>query len=40
MIQIINFKNFYIDKCVIKMESNDKLKEIYIKNRMCFISMT
>ena len=29
-------KKFYINKCIINMESNDKLKEINIKNRTCY----
>ena len=28
--------NIYINKCIIKIESNDKLKEIDIKNRKCY----
>ena len=28
-------RDFYIDKCIIKMETNDKLKEIDIKNCTC-----
>ena len=27
---------FYINKFIIEMESNDKLKEIDIKNRTCY----
>ena len=27
---------FYINKCIIKTETNDKLKEIDIKNRTCY----
>ena len=27
---------FYINKCIIKMDSNDKLKEIDTKNRTCY----
>ena len=30
--QIVNQETFYFNKCIIKMESNDKLKEINIKN--------
>ena len=33
--QIINQEKFHIDKYIIKMESNDKLREIDIKNRKC-----
>ena len=36
MSQILNYEKFYINKCIIKMESNDKLKEINIKNRTCY----
>ena len=34
--QITNKEKFYINKCIIKMESNDKLKEIDIKNSTCY----
>ena len=27
--------NFYVEKCIIKMKSDSKLKEIDIKNRAC-----
>ena len=27
---------FSINKCIIKMEGNDKLREIYLKNRRCY----
>ena len=33
--QIINQEKFHIDKYIIKMECNDKLREIYIKNGKC-----
>ena len=29
-------KKFYINKCIINVESNDKLKEINIKNSACY----
>ena len=29
----MNQEKFYIDKCIIKMESNDKLEQIENKNR-------
>ena len=29
-------ERFYINKCIVKMESNDELKEINIKNRTCY----
>ena len=29
------FNKFYINKCILKMVSNDKLKEINIKNCTC-----
>ena len=32
----MNYKRFYINKCIIKLESNDKLKEADIKNRTCY----
>ena len=35
MSQITNQEKFYINKCIIKIESNDKLKKIDIKNCMC-----
>ena len=35
MSQMTNQKKFYINKCIINMESNDELKEIDIKNRIC-----
>ena len=31
-----NQKKFYINKCIINIESNHKLKEIYIKNCACY----
>ena len=34
--QITNYKKFHNNKCIIKMESNDKLNEIHIKNRTCY----
>ena len=33
--QIINQEKFHIDKYIIKTESNDKLREIEIKNLKC-----
>ena len=36
MTQITNLKKFYINKCVTKMRSIDKLKEIGIKNCRCY----
>ena len=35
MTQITNWQNYYINKCIIKTKSNDKLKEIDNKNRTC-----
>ena len=29
---------YHITKCIIKMESTDQVKEIDIKNRMCYFS--
>ena len=29
-------KKFYINKCIINMDSNDELKEIDIENRACY----
>ena len=37
--QITNQEKFYINKCIIKMERNDKLKEIDIKNLISITSM-
>ena len=33
---MINLKKFYINKCIINMESNDELKETNIKHRTCY----
>ena len=32
-LQMTNLKQFYINKCAINMDSNNELKEIYIKKR-------
>ena len=32
----MNQEKFYINKCIINMESNEKLKEINIKNLTCY----
>ena len=29
-------EKFYVNKCIIKIENNDQLKEIDITNRMCY----
>ena len=34
--QITNQKKFFINKCIINMEINDKLKIISIKNCTCY----
>ena len=34
--QITSLKKLYLNKCIKKMESNDKLKEIDIRNCMCY----
>ena len=36
MTQIMIEEKFYINKCIIKMKTNNKLKEIDIKNRTCY----
>ena len=36
MWQITNYTKFYINKCIIRIESSDKLKEINVKNRACY----
>ena len=36
MTQITNWQNYYINKCIIKTRSNDKLEEIDNKNRTCY----
>ena len=36
MSKMTKSEKFYINKCIIKTESNDKLKEIAIKNCMCY----
>ena len=34
--QITNQKKLCIKKCILKMESNDRLKEINLKNHTCY----
>ena len=36
MSQITNLEKFYINKCIIKIENNDKLKEIDTTNCMSY----
>ena len=36
MSKMTKLEKFYINKCIIKIESNDKLKEIAIKNCTCY----
>ena len=36
MSKMTNQEKFYINKCIIKMESHDKLKEIDTKNFTCY----
>ena len=39
MSKMTKLEKFYINKCIIKIESNDKLKEIAIKIVRAIISM-
>ena len=34
--QVSNYEKFYINKCIVKLEKSEKLKEIDIKNRRCY----
>ena len=36
MSQITNIEQFYVNKCIISMDSNNELKENDIKNRKCY----
>ena len=36
MTQVMNYKKFHINNWIIKLESNNELKEIDIKNRTCY----
>ena len=36
MSQITNIEQFYVNKCIISMDSNNVLKENDIKNRKCY----